>query len=97
VKWIGPGTEEMLQELGAEGVKSVLIVPLSFVGDHIETLYEVDILFKEDAMKAGITEYRRPEALNAHPLFVEALARQVVGHLYSREQLSAAVPVGAVQ
>lgn len=77
VKWIGPGTEETIEELAASGVKHLLVVPLSFVSDHIETLYEIDQLFLEVATKAGIVEYRRPEALNTHPLFIESLARQV--------------------
>jgi ferrochelatase len=77
VKWISPGTEERIAELGREGVRELLLVPLSFVSDHIETLYEVDQLFAEDARRAGITDYRRPEALNTHPLFIESLARQV--------------------
>jgi ferrochelatase len=50
------------------------MVPVSFVSDHIETLYEVDQLFRDDAMRAGIVDYRRSEALNTHPLFIEALA-----------------------
>lgn len=83
VKWLGPGTEEMLEALGREGVEDVLVVPLSFVSDHIETLYEVDLLFRETARKAGITGYYRPEALNTEPLFIEALAglveRRVAG------------------
>jgi ferrochelatase len=74
VKWIGPGTEDVLRRLGAEGAKDVLVVPVSFVSDHIETLYEVDQLFKEDAHRAGIVDYRRSEALGTHPLFIEALA-----------------------
>jgi ferrochelatase len=77
VKWISPGTDERIAELGREGVRDLLLVPLSFVSDHIETLYEVDQLFAEDARRAGITGYRRPEALNTHPLFIESLARQV--------------------
>jgi len=81
VKWIGPGTDEILRDLGREGVKEVLVVPLSFVSDHIETLYEVDILFAEMARTAGITDYRRPESLGTHPLFIEALARLVEQHL----------------
>jgi ferrochelatase len=81
VKWIGPGTDDILRELGREGVKEVLVVPLSFVSDHIETLYEVDILFAGMAKDAGITDYRRPDALNSHPLFIEALARLVERHL----------------
>jgi protoporphyrin/coproporphyrin ferrochelatase len=74
VKWIGPGTPETLERLAREGVRDVLVVPISFVGDHIETLYEVDQLFAGDARRAGIRHYRRSAALNSHPLFIEALA-----------------------
>jgi len=81
VKWIGPGTEEMLEQLGHEGVKDVLVVPLSFVSDHIETLYEVDLLFAETARNAGITGYWRTDALNSSPLFIEALAGLVETHV----------------
>ncbi|HSL24574.1 MAG TPA: ferrochelatase [Vicinamibacterales bacterium] len=77
VRWIGPGTEETIEELAADGVKHLLVVPLSFVSDHIETLYEIDQLFGDLARSRGIVEYCRPEALNTHPLFVESLARQV--------------------
>ena len=80
VKWIGPGTEEVLAELGDEGVSDVLVIPLSFVSDHIETLYEVDMLFADAARAAGITGYYRPRALNCDPLFIEALASLVTDH-----------------
>ena len=78
VKWLGPGTEETIVRLGHEGVKDLLVVPLSFVSDHIETLYEVDLLFEETARRAGITGYFRPEALNSHPMFIDALAHLVL-------------------
>lgn len=81
VKWLGPGTEEVLVELGREGVREVLVIPLSFVSDHIETLYEVDLLFGDVAREAGITGYRRTEALNTSPLFISALAGLVETHL----------------
>lgn len=81
VRWLGPGTAETLAQLGHEGVTDVLIVPLSFVSDHIETLYEVDLLFAESARAAGITGYSRPKALNTHPMFIDALAGLVTGHL----------------
>jgi len=81
VKWLGPGTEDVIEELGREGVKDLFIVPLSFVSDHIETLYEIDLLFADAAHKAGITGYYRPEALNAHPLFISALNRLVRRHI----------------
>ncbi|HXE79600.1 MAG TPA: ferrochelatase, partial [Vicinamibacterales bacterium] len=81
VEWIGPGTEEMIERLAKEGVRDLLLVPLSFVSDHIETLYEVDILFAEEAQKHGIELYRRPAALNTHPVFIDALAGLVERHL----------------
>jgi protoporphyrin/coproporphyrin ferrochelatase len=81
VKWLGPGTDETLRELAREGVTDVLVVPLSFVSDHIETLYEVDLLFADVAREAGITGYYRPEALNTSPLFIEALAGLVANHV----------------
>ncbi len=81
VKWLGPGTEEVIEELGRDGVKDLLVIPMSFVSDHIETLYEVDLLFAETAKKAGITGYYRPDALNTEPLFIDALARLVTSHV----------------
>jgi len=81
VKWLGPGTEEVLEDLGRDGVQDVLVIPLSFVSDHIETLYEVDLLFAGVAQKAGIQWYRRTPALNDSPLFVAALAGLVRDHL----------------
>lgn len=80
VRWIGPGTDELIDELGAEGVERVVLVPLSFVSDHIETLYEIDLLFAERARRAGIREFVRSPALNEHPRFIEALARLVERH-----------------
>lgn len=77
VRWIGPGTDHLIEELGASGVKHLLVVPLSFVSDHIETLYEVDQLFGDLARRVGIVEYTRPQALNTHPGFIECLARRV--------------------
>jgi protoporphyrin/coproporphyrin ferrochelatase len=81
VRWIGPGTEETIKELAEEGVTDVLVIPLSFVSDHIETLYEVDMLFADAARDAGITGYYRTRALNTHPMFIEALAGLVHQHL----------------
>jgi ferrochelatase len=74
VVWQRPGTEQVIAQLAAGGVRDMLVVPLSFVGDHIETLYEVDILYRAHARACGIVDYRRSEALNAHPVFIEALA-----------------------
>jgi ferrochelatase len=72
VKWLEPSTDDKLEELARDGAKNVLIVPISFVSDHIETLYEIDILYKNLARKLNIN-LKRTESLNTHPLFIEAL------------------------
>ncbi len=76
VKWLEPSTDEKIKELAGEGVKNILVVPISFVSDHIETLYEIDILYKNLAEKLGIT-LKRVAPLNSHPYFIEALRDMV--------------------
>ncbi len=78
VRWLSPTTEEVLRALAREGAGDVLVVPISFVSDHIETLYEIDILYKEVAEGLGIT-MRRAESLNTHPVFIDALSDVVLG------------------
>jgi ferrochelatase len=77
VKWLEPSTEEMLHELSKKGVKNILVVPISFVSDHIETLYEIDILYKKMAQELGIN-LKRTESLNTSPKFIEALTEIVM-------------------
>ncbi|MEW6068388.1 MAG: ferrochelatase [Nitrospirota bacterium] len=72
VKWLSPSTEEKLRELARGGVKNVLVVPISFVSDHIETLYEIDIFYKDMAERLGMT-LKRTDSLNIHPVFISAL------------------------
>jgi len=74
VKWLGPSTRDALIQLGREGNPSVLVVPISFVSDHIETLQEIDIQYKALAAQSGIREFRRSASLNTHPKFIAALA-----------------------
>lgn len=73
VKWLEPSTERMIEDLAGEGVKDLLVVPISFVSDHIETLYEIDILYKAMAAGLGIN-LKRTESLNTSPTFIKALA-----------------------
>src|SRR5208337_3998692 len=77
IKWLGPSTKQMLHELAGKGIKNLLVVPISFVSDHIETLYEIDILYKGMAKDLGIT-LRRAESLNTSAKFIEALAAIVL-------------------
>jgi len=72
VKWLEPSTDEKLKELAAKGVRNILVVPISFVSDHIETLYEIDILYRQLAEELGLC-LRRTESLNTHPVFIEAM------------------------
>jgi ferrochelatase len=74
VKWLEPSTEEMLKKLAAAGCEKLVVVPISFVSDHIETLYEIDIQYAEEAKALGIGEFRRIPALNDSPRFIECLA-----------------------
>ena len=83
VEWLQPYTEDAIQELGAQGVKDLLVVPISFVSEHIETLQEIDIEYREVAEHAGIHNFRRVPALNTHPLFIEALAELALEALNS--------------
>lgn len=74
VKWLEPSTEEMLKKLAAAGCENLLVVPISFVSDHIETLYEIDIQYAEEARALGIDNFRRIPALNDSPQFIACLA-----------------------
>jgi protoporphyrin/coproporphyrin ferrochelatase len=76
VAWLSPSTPEMLNQLAAEGCRNVLMVPISFVSDHIETLYEIAILYRKQATGLGM-RLEPCASLNTNPLFIEAL-RQLV-------------------
>lgn len=74
VKWLEPSTDAMLEHLAAHGSKNLLIVPLSFVSDHIETLHEIDIEYGRMAFKLGFAKCKRSPSLNASPTFIACLA-----------------------
>ena len=74
VPWIGPSTDQVIDRLAEAGVKDVLVIPISFVSDHVETLYEVDLLYGDRARARGISNFRRIDSLNDYPLFLDALA-----------------------
>ncbi|KAJ0014199.1 hypothetical protein Pint_21446 [Pistacia integerrima] len=64
VQWLKPYTDEVPVELGQRGVKSLLVIPVSFVSEHIETLEEIDMEYRELAIESGIQNWRRVAALN---------------------------------
>jgi ferrochelatase len=71
--WLGPTVESKLDQYAAQGLRKLILAPIGFVSDHVETLYDVDILFRNYARARGI-ELVRPESLNDSPRFIEALA-----------------------
>jgi ferrochelatase len=84
VEWLKPYTENALKELGEKGVQDLLVVPISFVSEHIETLQEIDIEYREIAEEAGISNFQRVPALNTHPIFINALRELVIEALKQR-------------
>lgn len=71
--WIGPTVESFIDELAAAGEHHVLLAPIGFVCDHVEILYDIDVLFRDYGQKKALTVHRT-ESLNDSPLFVAALA-----------------------
>ncbi len=84
VRWLTPSSIQRIRALPAEGVRDVVVVPISFVNDHIETLQELDIALAEEARRAGMRTFVRAPGLNLRAPFVRALADVLVAHL--REQ-----------
>ncbi len=74
MRWLKPSTEAMINHLAKRGIKKLLVVPVSFVSDHIETLCEIDIEYRAVAESAGIKDFRVSKALECHPGFIHALA-----------------------
>ncbi|PSN18895.1 ferrochelatase [filamentous cyanobacterium CCP5] len=78
VEWLQPYTEDAIADLAKAGVKALVVVPISFVSEHIETLQEIDIEYREIAEEAGIETFRRVPALNTHPAFINDMAAMVL-------------------
>jgi len=76
VPWLGPTVEAVLDRIARYGKKTVLVVPVGFVSDHIEVLYDIDIEFKQYAGRKNL-DLHRTESMNLSPLFIETLAALV--------------------
>lgn len=88
-EWLGPQTDEAIKGFAKNNRKNILIVPIAFTSDHIETLFELDIEYiGELAKEAGIKNIRRCESLNDNPTFVKAMADIVKSHLDSESNCS---------
>ena len=80
-EWVGPDVESVLKELSQDNVREALIVPIGFVSDHIEILYDIDILYREKAESLGMVLKRAP-SLNLSRRFIEALSSVVEEHIH---------------
>jgi len=103
VEWLQPYTDTTIEELGAAGVKNLLAVPISFVSEHIETLEEIDMEYRELAQQSGITNWGRVPALNTNSVFIDDLAQAVMeampylGVMAARSETTSLVPSGSVE
>ncbi|KAJ7703186.1 ferrochelatase [Mycena rosella] len=93
--WMGMQTGAALKGLARLGTKQVVIVPIAFTSDHIETLYEIDLEYAKEAREHGI-EVHRAESLNDSPVFIRALADIATQHLrqYSSDKRPVSVQLG---
>ena len=79
-------TDDVLPELGESGVQNLVVVPISFVSEHIETLEEIDIEYRELAEESGVSNWRRCPAPNTDPTFIEDMADMVFEALHEPAQ-----------
>ncbi|MCX7770259.1 MAG: ferrochelatase [Proteobacteria bacterium] len=70
--WIGPEVEKVMEDIKSKGFNSILQIPIGFTADHIETLYDIDIIHANYAKSLGLS-YKRVSSLNDYPLFIKAL------------------------
>ncbi len=80
-KWLEPSLVQTIEHLAAECVSHVLVVPIAFVSDHSETLWEINREVRDEALRLGIRYYDMSPALNSNPHFIEALADRVLDKL----------------
>ncbi len=77
VKWMKPYLDETVESLGRAGEKELVVVPIAFVGEHIETLHELDIELRELAEASGVERFERVPTVGVHPEFIDGLAELV--------------------
>jgi ferrochelatase len=78
LEWLRPYTDEVIRDKARAGAKQVLVYPIAFVSDHVETLYELGQTYAQLARAEGVTHYRVAPALNDHPLLIRGLRRLVM-------------------
>jgi ferrochelatase len=87
-KWLQPPLDETIDKLAQSGIQRLLVIPISFLTEHIETLHEINIEAREHAEKLGIAEFHMMPALNNSPLLIRALADLVLRAVGKRDGVS---------
>lgn len=86
IKWLEPATDKVIEEIASKNKNAnILVVPISFVSEHVETIYEIGMLYRDIAKKCGIKKFVRLPALNTNKYLIQALYNQVVETLESNE------------
>ena len=83
LEWLRPYAEDVICEKAAAGAKQILVYPIAFVSDHVETLYELGMTYAARAHECGVAHYRVCPALNDDPLLIQALRRLVLAAMKS--------------
>ncbi len=90
-KWLTPSTPDVIEELAAKGVRNMLLVPVAFASDHLETLFELGIEYRHIATEKGVERYEVTEGLNYSEKFIDALAQLVFQKLNAFEKSAKSV------
>lgn len=94
VEWLKPYTDDVIRDLGKNGTKAMVAVPVSFVSEHIETLEEIDMEYRELAQASGIERWGRAPALDTDKTFIDDLADACLESLATMRGESPAVAGG---
>ena len=78
IRWLEPSTDQLIKDLARKGVKKLCVIPISFLCEHSETLYEIDHQYRNLAFSEGIETFTRVPTLRDHPTFIEALKDMVL-------------------
>jgi ferrochelatase len=90
-RWIQPSIHEIVGVLGGKGIKNLLVVPISFVSDHIETIHELGEEVRAEATAAGVERFELMPGLNDSPAFIAALADLVYQRVRNSPQEAHAI------